>query len=379
MTAVVTAEPRVYGPDSDASYFQDIALTSPGVNVAESDSARDRLFRYAAELDAEINAGTPEGRHAERASVEFRRNGGVESRAASSRTLAGFTTPVYLIGDWAGYHSPATSFLDQTTNLPLPTFGLQVNIPSFTSTTSFGTQTENSGVADTDPTGADLPTSLVTQAGEVVISQQLADRGGLPGMAFDQILLKQMKEHLDSAVDRYVLAQALANAGSVSDSGSGSITALYTDLAKAREILADTQGTRMLATHLFSTSDLFGWATRQVDSQMRPILSPDSSALVLAAQMNDPMWNSWTGIHMGQLRWHTDDSIPASGSNTQIIVARPSEIFTFDGDPVSFAYPQTYARSLSVVVGLRSYVAAVVRFPKAIATISGAAYPTSLV
>ena len=116
--------------------------------------------------------------------------------------------------------------------------------------------------------------------------------------------------------------------------------------------------------------------TRQVDDQHRPIVTPDSSALVAAA--SDPEWAAWTGIHLpGALRWFSDDNIPASGSNTQIIVARPEEVFTFDGDYYAFSFPETQATTLSVTVGVRSYVGVVVRFPKAIAVISGNAYPTS--
>jgi hypothetical protein len=94
--------------------------------------------------------------------------------------------------------------------------------------------------------------------------------------------------------------------------------------------------------------------------------------------MNDPAWASWTGVHLGQMRWHTDDNIPASGVDTQLIVARPEEIFVFDGEQLSFAYPETVAGSLSVIVGLRSYVGVVVRYPKAIASITGSTYPLTL-
>ena len=67
------------------------------------------------------------------------------------------------------------------------------------------------------------------------------------------------------------------------------------------------------------------------------------------------------------------------GANTQVIVARPSEVFTFDGQHVSYSFPEPGAQTLSVVVGLRAYVGVITRFPKAIAAISGGAYPTSLI
>lgn len=377
MTAVVTSEPRMYGPGSEASYFQDIALASwssaPGHSAAIAN-----LTRYAQELDVEMASRSVEGLRAQKKAREIRRAGkDIETRVgANSTTIAGFTTPQWLTQYWAAYRSPDRSFTDQTMKLDLPDFGLQVNVPSFASATSFGTQTELSGTSQTDPTGTDIATNLVTQAGSVNISQQLFDRGGMSGMSFDKILITQMISQLEASVDSYVIGQALANAGTVTDA-TWSYANFLSDVAKAREQLSDTSGVRLLATHIFSSSDFFGYATRQVDSQNRPILVPDSGAIMMAAQMNDPMWSSWTGVHLGQLRWHTDDNIPALGSNTQIIVARPETVVTFDGEETSFAYPETSAQSLSVVVGLRAYVAAVVRFPKAIASISGAAYPTS--
>jgi hypothetical protein len=40
---------------------------------------------------------------------------------------------------------------------------------------------------------------------------------------------------------------------------------LWKDLATARESLADTAGTRPRATSMFTTTDLYGFVTRQVD------------------------------------------------------------------------------------------------------------------
>lgn len=80
----------------------------------------------------------------------------------------------------------------------------------------------------------------------------------------------------------------------------------------------------------------------------------------------------------GDLAWFEDLNIPASGSNTQIVVARPQEVLVFECDPIPFAYPETEAGDLSVAIGLRAYVGCIVRYPKAVQTISGAAYASSL-
>jgi hypothetical protein len=372
----VRSEPRLYGPaHPENSFWQDHALRAvPGQRG--SSEAAERLTRHSIEVDGEIRAGTREGRRCMEAIREQTRG---ENRALSSATgsSGAFVTPVYEVDEWAAYRTPVKSFTNQTTNLPLPEYGLSVNLPSFTGTTTVSQQTENSGVSEGDPSGSNLSTTLVTQSGQVTISQQLFDRGGMTGLAFDLIVGQQLMWQLNTQIDTYVVTQALANAGTVIDA-SYSMANFYADIAKGREQLTDTNGVRMAATHVFSTSDLFGYITRQLDSESRPVVTPDSTALATVA--DDPDWDSWTGIHLpGALRWYTDDNIPVSGSNTQILVARPQEIYTFDGQHIAFAFPETEATSLSVVVGLRAYVGAVVRFPKAIAAITGNAYPTSLV
>lgn len=376
--AVVRSEPRVYGPGSDASYFQDKALATLR-NAPGSEEAIERQRKYAEELHHEISRGSQEGRRAERIQAFAKRSSEQpEFRAATSTTIAGFTTPEYLISDYALYRTPSKSFTDQTTKLPLTPYGLQINVPSFTgAATNVQQSAENTGViVATVPPGLNIPVNLVTIAVVVPISQQLYDRGGLSGEAFDKILLAQMLQNQDAAVDLYVINQALANAYSGSYQSSASIANFLEDLAVAREGLADTAGTRLAATHLFTTSDQFGYWSRQLATTSGvPFILPDSSAIMMAEQLGDPKWESWTGVHLGPLRWHTDDNIPPTGTNTQLIVARPREIYTFDGENYAFSYPETAAQNLTVNVGLRTYVGAVVRFPKAIASITSNAYP----
>ena len=83
----------------------------------------------------------------------------------------------------------------------------------------------------------------------------------------------------------------------------------------------------------------------------------------------------------GNLLWFTDDTIPASGSNTQLIVSAPEEavVLAESDTPILSVFPETYAQGLDVVVNLRSYAAAVTRHAAGTATIVGPAYTTALV
>jgi len=383
MTTTVIDEPRTYGPaNPEHSWFQDVALSTTGEHG--SDQARARLLQHALEVDVEIKARSREGVRANR-EREFREHGSfrAESRAANSTTLAGFTTPNWLTEQWAAFRSPPRTFTNQTFMVPLSPFGLQVNVPSFSGPAASGQQSsENQAVGGASPTGADLSTSVTTQLATVVLSQQLYDRGGATGLGFDMIMGAQLKSQLDAAVDLYVLNQAISGATSVSDSTSYTNALFYQDIAKAREGLTDTSGTRLVPTHLFSTSDLYSFVSRQVDDDHRPIFTPDWSAEPWSnyAEHGDDTGKGWLGhILPGNIAWFADDNIPASGSNTQIIVARPQEMVTFEADPVVYAWPETYGPNLSVLVSLVEYVAAVARFPLAFSVISGNTYPTSLV
>ena len=375
--AVVRSEPRIYGAGSDYSYFQDLALTALG-NVPGGDEARERQRRYAEELHGEVRLRSPEGQRAIRVAAWA----GKEVRAATSSSIAGFTTPEYLIEDYALYRLPSKAFTDQTTQLPLEPYGLQLNVPSFTGPTTNAQQAgENQGITVTSPTGANIPVNLVTIAAQVPVSQQLFDRGGLSGLAFDKIILAQILQNQDAAVDTYVINQATANAYTTTWSSSASIANFLADLGLARAGLADTAGTRLLATHLFTTTDQFSYWSSQISSTGGvPFILPDSSAMVAAEATGDPKWNNWSGVHIGSLRWHLDDNIPVNPSNTantQLLVCRPKEMYTFDGANMAFAYQETSAQSLSVQIGMRTYVGAVARFPKFTASMSSTAYPVS--
>ena len=379
MTVDVISEPRTYGQGSENSYFLDLARSV--TNHPGAHEARQRLNRHAIEI--ETDAASPRSAAQKRAQNvlrEVNRASAPETRALTSATNSGgaFVSPQYLTESWAQFRTPEPIFSNQTTLLPLPEYGLTVNIPTFTSAASVTQQTEGSTVSDQDPSGTAASATVVPLVGEITVTQQWWDRAGATGAAADQILYSQMLAQFNTAKDSYVLNQALANAASVSDSNTWSASVFYRDISLAAEQMTDTVGVRLNPTHVFSTSDYFRYVSRQLDSQSRPLIVPDSAAL--AAIDSDPTWAGYTGVHLpGALQWHQDDNIPAISSNTQIIVCRPREIYTFDADHFTFAYPETKANQLEVIVGIKGYVGAVVRFPKAIAVISGSTYPTSLI
>ena len=406
------SEPRVYDREAGNSWYRDSAILACGEMTPGFDAAEKRMTRYASELAVEARNLSPEGMRAIRLVDEQTRGtsagdevmhrrlsgeGFEELRAGTSTSIAGFTSPYWTVPPFALYRDPHRTLADHCMNLPLPPYGLEVHIPSFTSDTNVGIQAaENFGNCEADPAGADLGASsslpLKTLEGQVIMSLPLFQRGGDPTIGMDQIIGQALQQKYDSALDLYVINAALVNATAVSDATAPAqstfIPGLLADLAKAREGMTDTAGVRLRATHIFSTSDLWCYVSRQCDNVWngsalvanRPVCVPQFKPGVPFFDDGDrSKYARFTGYVTNGMMWFEDDNIPASGSNTQIIVSRPDTVLLYEGTPLVQCYPEPYAASLSVIVRMYTYAVAVPRFALAHSKISGNAYPTSLV
>lgn len=402
----VVSEARVYAPKSNHSYFEDLGLRSD-LDPMVSRPARERQARYGAELAYEARRGSPEGQRVVRSIHEHHRqeredlhrdaesraigtDGGISASAAGE--AASFVSPYFIELEWAPYRGKARSFADQCHQYPMPAYGMRVYIPYFSSAASASEQVEGSAVSESSPTAALQGTQLELISGQVVISQQLSDRGLGGGGAFDIVIGKQIHQQLDQELDLYVLNQAISNGRSVSGQSTYKTANLYQDIALAREELTDTAGTRLRPTHFFTTSDLYSYATRQVDATTeRPIVVPTFAAgfpISNGADDKDesdslPKWSRFTGTVLpGGLLWFENDSIPAFGttSQTQLIVSAPDEAITLcESEPILTSFPETDAAHLQVVVNLRQYVVAITRHASGTAAITSAAYKQSLI
>ena len=411
----VVSEASVYAPDSDYSWFVDSAIVADRVASGQIGAAfgnlspagaEQRLTRYGREVRRDLFKEDKRARqikailrersrhddeqiHRRKAREELRAltSGGGATASASGGAAAAFVPPSFILEAWAPFRGTERVFADQCDPWLLPAYGLEVYVPVFSSTTTTGQQSELAGVSEGDPAATLQGAQVQTVTGQVTISQQLHDRGFTGGGAFDQAIAKQLRQQLDQSLNLYVLNQALAGTSTVTGSSSFSIANLYQDLAKGREQLTDTAGTRLRPTHLFTTSDFYSYVTRQVDATTnRPIVTPTFAPGFPIAEGADadnaPKWSRFTGTVLpGGVLWFTDDTIPASGSNTQLIVSAPEEavVLAESNTPTLSVFSETYAGSLDVVVNLRSYVAAVCRHAAGTAVIVGNAYTTSVV
>jgi hypothetical protein len=411
----VTGEARVYGPDSPYSFYLDRCTVAFPDQPWHQQGASERLERYAAEVAVEVRRKSAEGRRAERLVREATRaedevtheqrhrdlihvvRGDAELRAAGLGTgggatvsatsgAAAFVVPFFLLDEWAPYRGVYRTFADQCHSWPCPEWGMQVAIPYFSTADAAAQQTELSGVSETDPTTAFQTGTLQTVSGQVTLTQQAHDRGYVGGGSLDQVIARELQQRLDEKIDVYTLTTVIAAAGTVSGASSYSTANLYSDLASGREGITDTAGVRLRPTHLFTTSDLYSYVSRQVDDQHRPIVTPKfAPGLPFATGADDgrnggadaPKWARFTGTVLpAGVLWFEDDNIPASGSNTQLLVSAPDQaVVLVEGEPILSVFPETFAPSLDVVLNLRAYVTAITRHASGTQAITGNAYP----
>ena len=99
--------------------------------------------------------------------------------------------------------------------------------------------------------------------------------------------------------------------------------------------------------------------TRQVDATTnRPIVTPIfAPGFPIATGADDglqsdqrvPKWSRFTGTVLpGGVLWFEDDTIPGSGSNTQLVISAPDEavILAESDTPILSVFSETYASSL---------------------------------
>jgi len=377
--AKVRSEPRVYGPGSEASYYLDLARSAlPGTQGHIEAVAR--LERYTRELSVEAKAGSAEGKRALAIASTRARGGGrpgveAERRAMTSGSGSGgaFVTPQYLEADYGLWNSFAPSFIDQATQVADEGYGMTLNLPAFSSAATAAAQTpQNTAISDSTPGAGFLSANMTTIAGEVETSQQQFDRTGPLGI--DEILYTALRQQVDTSADLAAITIALSGAGTVAGASSFTAAGLYGDVAKARAQMLTTDGTKLPSTHCFMQPSFYEWAIAQVDPSGRPLLLPENVTAVMPFTPSP----GWTGERLLGTGVFTNGQIPASGSNTQIILTNQSEVFVVRSQPGLRAIPETYANNLTVVIQCYQYVACIVRHPAgAVQVLSGAAYPAS--
>jgi hypothetical protein len=257
---------------------------------------------------------------------------------------------------------------------------MTLNVPALTSVATVSQQSgENRAVANSSPSGTYLTGALKTFAGEVDVSQQLLDRSG-PAVTIDQVVYSELQHSLEMQADSYVLSQALADAGTVTNSRTFSVAGLWQDIQEACSQMQTASGVVLPATHCFVQPDFGRWALSQSDPNGRPLALPTP----VDAPVPTPLGEDGRGPqgHLGvrvlDLPLFTDGSIPSGASSTtQIVLANMPSVYTLVTEPVCRAVPEPLAADLEVAPQCYALVGTVVKHDAAIQIVGGSAYPAS--
>jgi HK97 family phage major capsid protein len=406
--ARVVSEPSPYQEGSPHSWIMDVQSASErhADPLHDDGGALKRLDQHARDIGDEVWRGTSAGklaqrmvgehcrtgdedRHRERVQAETRsfQSGGGATASAAGGGFAAFVPPVLILSDWAQYRESFAAVAAAATTRPLPTWGLNVYVPRLTTPPTVGTQTEGDAITETNPVVAFDSTEVEPIISGVAVSQQLLDRAG-PGIEMDRVLLAQVREQAAAQVDSYLIGVLLSGAQSVPDattggfvlgSTSGVAAGFLNDLRAAKQLISSTAGVKTKATHVFAPSIVTDYLEAFVDASGRPVFSPCAHPQIgggLSAS-GDVAAEGWTGYVVSGLQVWADDNIPAASSEQQMIVSRAADTLLYAGEPVVSVLPQFGASSLVPQVTVRQYVAAVAKWPSAVAVISGAMYATS--
>lgn len=413
----VLDEPMVYGEGSPHSYFADLArcygpaqLSTPG--------AQERLAEWSHQVEREIAHDSETGRGAvkqlrekyrtengqetRKALEDFVARGrlsldmkaGVESRAvatgggatasASGGGGAAFVTPVFYVSDYAPFREFGRAFADQCNAQPLPDYGMTVYMPYVSAKAGVASQTEGTGVNESDPSFGYLSAGLVTYAGEVTLSQQFLDRAG-PNFSADRMIFDQLQRDYAPQIDTYTITQALAAAQTSGNwtgnsgafvlnvtSGSGGFEG---QVRKGKGKIKTTQGTVMNPTHLFLDPNRYEYIAGWSDSQGRAVVVPDYAGPMnaLANSGNDDAGiEGYTQTRFAGLPVYCDGNLPTPATgHDQAVVACMPEVYLYEGPTVMRVVPQTLAGNLQSLLQLYAYVAVLIRYPNGVYTILG--------
>jgi hypothetical protein len=387
--AVVRSEPRTYSEGSDASYYWDRAIAATPGYPGHADAVA-RLQRHAKETAVEIRDGSPEGRAALRAAgtnarlhstgdeTRNRDNLVEVTRAMTTGSSSFLVAPAYLDGpaEYAPHFAYPPSVIKAAQPIDDPGHGMSFYLPLLAteSGTPVAAQTENTGMVEADYSASYLSQSLVTEAGQVVISQQLYDRTQGQRVSFDRVVHTQLTRDLWAALDASSIASVITQGTAFAGASSFTVQKLWGDLSDASSLLETTSGTVLPPTHVFLPPTQYRFFTAQTDSSGRPILVPNPLPLLDEGGI---LPTGYTGERILDIPVYEDGNIPNSGSNAQLLVVNAGELFSLVTAPSFEVWPEPYAANLSVLCRLYALTATIVRHAAAVQVITGAGYPVA--
>lgn len=373
--ARVISEPRTYTEHTARteghSFFADLY----GAQTGRATSAQnDRLARHAAEVQVEREGGS---------------NGRPTQRAMTTTAVGALVPPQYLVDQAAPIARAGRPTANLAQHQVLPSEGMSLVIPRGTTGASVAVQaTQNSAASSTDQAWTDLTIPVATVAGQVDVSRQLLERGG---MNVDQIIYNDLAGAHAVAVNVQVLSGSgtagqvlgiLSTAGILQQSAFAAAATIATFYTKVAGAINGVQTNRFLAPDVIvGHTRRWNWLASQLDAQNRPLVLPRANGPLNALGVWDSPLDPPNAEPQGDLQglpFVTDASVPTAvgtGPEDQLLVARRADWILWeegDGLPRELRFDQPLAGQLTVKLVAYSYIAFTAgRYPGATAVIGG--------
>ena len=396
----MTDEETIYPRHGRHSFFRDVALAAgPGIGSAQAAQAHDRLERH---REATVKRHELLQRSAvvdlERRGIYALAASATQSRAISATSGApAFMPPRWLVDQWASVARAVSPLRRLVTSVQLPPDCMELRIPRFdTAAGVVPLAAENVNAPEIYGTTDEVVRPVATISGDVLLSQQLFDRGG---EFADQIILRDFAENYAEVLQQQLM-DGTGETGQLE--GLRTVSTAAVNGVPGAQLTTYTAGSPTNAELIKRIGELAGKIS---DVRKRPpsallmrggryfdiAASPDGSG-------NTPMQRVGVGAFPAEadtgpfgpvagLPVYLDQTIPAdlgAGENQDTIVAvRARDVILLE-DPTGphfTAMPGTDdAGQLTVLLAWHQYVAAFTSlYPSGIGTLQGTGlvYPGS--
>lgn len=325
---------EVYGPDSEFSFFRDLATSQRGDLRASERLATNNDIR------------------------------GYEFRSTDMSTSAGqggeWAPPLWLVDEWVALARPYEITANIVHREELPSGVSSINLPKVSGGSTVAVQqTQGTAVSDTAVTSTSVTSGITTFAGKQLVSNQLIFQSAIP---FDKVILSDLAADTAKQLNNAVL-NGTGSSGQLrgirSASGAGTTTFTTTQPSfvsttsansfynKVISAIATVNRTRYSKpTHIVMHSDRWAWVLETLDSQNRPLVVPDGMQFNGPAVSGEVTSGGIAGTLAG-LPVVTDpqvlQNLGGSTNQDEVYVLKADDVYLWTTPPMLETFAPTFA------------------------------------
>jgi HK97 family phage major capsid protein len=355
-----------------------LVYSSRGPHSFIADTARNALYGGAVdkELDDRLrDHGSQSALH-----PAFKELRGLDGTVGDGGS---FSPPLHLQAEFQYGAHPLRATADLCRRLPMPAHALQIYVPAFTAgSTAAVDSTQNTSLAENDPTDTAIMANITTISGLFTASRQLVDQAS-PDSSIDEVLFSDLGASYGAQLDSNVLTGAggtgqmtgLLNTSGASTVGAGSsVAGLLDGIATGYQTMVQTRYRKPDVMICHPRRWLSGFANT-VDLQGRPLMLPSTHPAALAGTPDDGVVAEWLGMKVV-----LDVNVPTTsgnGSQDYVILGHSQDWLLYEGELNYQVNRGTLAAQMSVVLVGWRYAALAVRYPASICLVGPFNAPTT--